>query len=157
MQINKQWNIEVRLLNQFTTFKRRYKRRLQRCGTEVIIHIIHFSIWIIRTLVSQGPPRLPPVSWGRRGGVWTNLTQLEQCLKLKRYSRAAESESDSVILTGIGVWVAVGKFSSTPTPARRSRSRLQHFFIISLLVKMETEMDRNGTLGPSQALVSRRT
>ena len=47
--------------------------------------------------------------------------------------RAAESES--VVLTGVGV--GVGKFSSTPTPAR-SLSRLQHFSIISFLVKMGT-------------------
>ena len=39
-------------------------------------------------------------------------------------------------MTGVGA----GKFSSTPTPAR-SRSRLQHFFIISFLVKMETKME----------------
>ena len=51
--------------------------------------------------------------------------------------RAAESESESA---GIGVSVGVGKFSSTPTPAR-GRSRLQDFFIISLLVKMETEIE----------------
>ena len=41
---------------------------------------------------------------------------------------------------GVGVGVGVGKFSSTPTPAR-SWSRLQYFFIISFLVKLETDME----------------
>ena len=47
---------------------------------------------------------------------------------------------ESVVLTEVGVGVGVGKFASTPTPAR-SRSRLQDFFIISLLVKMEIEIE----------------
>ena len=50
----------------------------------------------------------------------------------------SRSRPESVILTGVGV--GVGKFSSTPTPVR-SRSRLRDFFIISFLVKMETELE----------------
>ena len=66
-------------------------------------------------------------------------TFVKQCRSILP-TRAAESESESVVLTGVGVGVGVGKFSSTPTPAR-SQSRLQHFFIISFLVKMETKME----------------
>ena len=58
---------------------------------------------------------------------------------LRSRSRSwSRSRPESVVLTGVGVGVGVGKFSSTPTPAR---SRLQHFFIISFLVKMETKME----------------
>ena len=56
-------------------------------------------------------------------------------------SRAAESELE---LESAGVSSfdrsRSGKFLSTPTLAR-SRSLLQHFFIISFLIKMETKME----------------
>ena len=65
-------------------------------------------------------------------------TKYSPGLRSRSWSRSRSlSRPESVVLTGIGV--GVGKFSSTPTPAR-SRSRLQDFFIISLLVKMETEI-----------------
>ena len=52
----------------------------------------------------------------------------------------SRSRPESVVLTGVGVGVEIGKFSSTPTPAR-SGSRLRHFFIISFLVEMETKIE----------------
>ena len=59
----------------------------------------------------------------------------------RRRSRSrSRSRPESLVLTGVGVGVGVGTFSSTPTPAR-SRNRLQHFFVIPFLVKMESKIE----------------
>ena len=64
---------------------------------------------------------------------------LKSGLRSRSRSRS-RSQPESVVLTGVEVGIGVGKFSSTPTPAQ-SRSWLQHFFIISFLVKMERKME----------------
>ena len=63
------------------------------------------------------------------------VVSLNSASGLRSRSRS-RSRPESVVLTGVGV----GKFSSTPTPDR-NRSRLQHFFIISFLVKRETKLE----------------
>ena len=52
------------------------------------------------------------------------------------------SRPESVVLTGVGV--GVGKFSSI-------QSRLHHFFIISFLVKLETNMETEHYVLPADS------
>ena len=86
-------------------------------------------------------------------GVRLRLRHQMTCLLLPRPGLRSRSRSrsrpESVVLTGVGVGVGVGKFSSTPTPAR-SRSRLHHFFIISFLVKLETNMEAEHYVLPAE-------
>ena len=52
------------------------------------------------------------------------------------------SRPESVVLTAVGVGVGVGKFSSTLTDSGPESESVKALFIISLLVKMETDGSR---------------